>query len=487
MLFSSEKINHIVDFKRLIFVAALLLVSVCGFSRETSAATLSISPVSGASSYSVGQLFSVGVYVSTPSNQPMNAVSGTLVFNPALVQLVSVEKTGSIIDFWIGDSSFSNTEGRANFEGGAYNPGYAGTNGKVISFLFRAKAKGSAGFSLASASVLANDGSGTSILERSGTATVNIVQAVKEPVSAVPSIPIRSSSHPSQDTWYTTKTVSLDWDVPASATGVRTGLSKGANDLPTVIATPPISNTTVTVEDGTWYFHLQGRDASGWGPATHYKIQVDTAPRTPPKFDDFSRTILEGEPIRISGTTYPNSTVFIYVEDSSGNESSQETRSTADGKFDVVWGKRLANGSYNVSAMVTDNRKLSSPRSSDLPITIQAKALERVGWPLLNFATLFFIIALVIALCIAWSWYLYHRIRNFRRKVRWDVRETDARIREKFKKLETYITDHVRLLQQEETKRSLTPQEEKLIINIKDLLHDADESIESDVDRIGKF
>jgi hypothetical protein len=217
MLFSVEKIKEAFGKGSLILVAFLF---VFGLASTAHAATLNIAPVSGASSYSVGQLFSVGVYVSTPANQPMNAVSGVLQFDPSLVQLVSVEKTGSIIDFWIGDSSFSNAEGKANFEGGRYNPGYSGTNGKVISFLFKAKAKGTATFSLGSASVLANDGSGTSILERTGTASVTIAQAVKEPVSAVPSIPIRSTTHPDQNTWYTTKTVAFNWDVPSSATGV---------------------------------------------------------------------------------------------------------------------------------------------------------------------------------------------------------------------------------------------------------------------------
>jgi hypothetical protein len=479
----------VVKIKEAITKGTLALVVFCAVfiaASSAHAATLNIAPVSGASSYSIGQLFSVGVYVSTPASQPMNAVSGILQFDPNLVQLVSVEKGGSIIDFWIGDSSFSNAEGKVNFEGGRYNPGYSGTNGKVISFLFKAKAKGTATFSLGSASVLANDGVGTAILERTGTASVTISQAVKEPVSAVPSIPIRSTTHPDQNTWYTTKTVSVNWDVPSSATGVRTSLTKNATDLPTVIATPPISNTTLEVEDGVWYFHLQGRDASGWGPATHYKVMIDTQPRVPPKFDEFARTILQGEPVRISGTTYPDSTVLIYVTDSSGNEGSQETRSDEDGEFDVVWKKKLGKGAYNVSAMVTDARKLSSPRSADVPITIQAEALERVGWPLLNMATLFFIVTLVVALGIAWMWFLVSRLRAYRRKVRWDVKETDTRIREKFKRLQAHITDHIKLLKREGEQRELSPQEEKLIYNIEKVLEDADMDIEKDVDRIGK-
>lgn len=464
----------------LFFVAAFV-----GSASSADAASLNVSPVTGATTYSVGQLFSVGVYVSTPNDQPMNAVSGVLNFNTSVLQLVSTEKTGSIIDFWISNSS-SNTEGRATFEGGTYNPGYGGSNGKIISFLFKAKAKGTANFSFTSASVLANDGSGTSILDKTGTASVNIVAAVQEPVSAVPAIPIRSSTHPNQDTWYTTTSVSLNWDLPSSATGVRTGFSNNAKDTPTVITSPPMSNSTITVNDGVTYFHLQGRDASGWGPVTHYKIQVDTAARVAPAFDSFPTTILEGDSLRITGSTYPDSVVTLFMKDSSSNENTQETRSNAQGRFDVVWGKRLAKGSYSLSAMVTDARKLSSPHSPDLTITIQASAIERVGWPLLNFATLFLIVAFVIAICIAWLLYLAHRIKTFRQRVRWDVREADARIREKFKKLQVYIVDHVKLLQQEETKRPLTPQEEKLIMNIGKLLDDADEDIERDVDRIGK-
>jgi hypothetical protein len=493
MLFSLEKKHHRGAASRLLCASVFFLMLVGGFTTHVAqAAILTISPISGAYTYSVGQLFSVGVYVGTTPAQPLNVVSGILSFDPSLLQLISVEKTGSIIDFWISGSSFSNTNGQANFEGGTYNPGFSGSSGKVISFLFRAKAPGVASFSLSSASVLANDGSGTGILERTGTTGVTIVPAVapvpvkKPPVSGVPAIVIHSQSHPDQDIWYTTNTVYFDWDVPTGATSVRTSLTQGATDVPTEVATPPITNSTETVDDGIWYFHLQGRDATRWGPATHYRVQIDTAPRTPPILGDFRRTILEGESVRISGSTYSNSTVHIYLKDSKGNEFTQETRSGAEGIFDTVWNKRLDKGGYTVSASVTDARNISSPRSSEVPITIQAHVLERIGWPLLNFATLFLIFALVIALCIAWALYLTHRIRKYRRKVRSDVHRADTRIRAKFKRLEAYITEYIEILKQEGAKRPLTFQEEKLIANIWKVLQNADAEIESDVEKIGK-
>lgn len=154
-----------------------------------SAATLGVSPSSGA--YTVGKTFPVTINVSSAS-QSINAISGTLRFPTDELQVVSVSKTGSVLSLWVQDPSFSNSVGSVDFEGVVPNPGFQGSNGRVITVNFKVIGPGSAAVKLSNGSVLANDGSGTNILDILNNASFALSAAK---VSAPPpvSIPVESA------------------------------------------------------------------------------------------------------------------------------------------------------------------------------------------------------------------------------------------------------------------------------------------------------
>ena len=163
------------------------------------AASITLSPSSG--TYSAGEQFTVNVYVSS-ADQSMNAVSGTISFPTKFLAVSSVSKSNSIISLWTIDPTFSNSDGSVTFEGIVLNPGFTGTDGKVMSITFTAKSAGVANVSIDSVSVLANDGSGTSIPTTLGNAQFTITPAVVTPVQVATTtatstpitLPVASSS-----------------------------------------------------------------------------------------------------------------------------------------------------------------------------------------------------------------------------------------------------------------------------------------------------
>jgi len=140
----------------------------------TEAATLYFSPSSG--SYTVGQGFSVDVLVSS-TDQKMNAAGADISFSPEDLELVSISESNSLIDVWGEKPEFSNSNGRASFEGLILD-GYQGATGRVATLVFRAKSPGQTAVRFASGSVLAYNGLGTSILEGLEQANFTIVSRV---------------------------------------------------------------------------------------------------------------------------------------------------------------------------------------------------------------------------------------------------------------------------------------------------------------------
>ncbi len=249
------------------------------------AATLSVSPGTGV--YTSNSTFTVRVAVNT-SGKSINAAEGTLSFNPSELSVVSVTRSGSIFNLWVAEPSFSNSAGTISFSGGLPS-GYTGGSGNIMSVTFKAKGSGASKVSFSSASVLANDGAGTNVLTSMNGGTFTIQAAAPTPEAEeviveyvapanTPGAPsITSSTHGDQKQWHTAKQAVLNWDLPGGVTAVRTLLDDRATAVPTKVYDSPIRTITLNdLDEGVSYFHVQFKNADGWGKVSHYRLAVDS-------------------------------------------------------------------------------------------------------------------------------------------------------------------------------------------------------------------
>jgi hypothetical protein len=264
-------------------VLLISLFALAGMLETSYAANLTLSPSGGG--YSVGQTLSVDVMVSGNTDS-INAVSSSIEFSPETLELRSISKSGSIITVWAEDPSFSNANGTASLEGIILNPGFNGSQGKVVTLTFRVKRGGTGTVTLTNGSVLANDGNATNVLGTLGSARYSLSDAA-DSTDAAPaesgtskssSAPvITSSTHPDSTKWYNASEASFEWTVPASVTAVRTLYNETPVSTPNKIYEPAISNKTFSIDgDGPMYMHVQFKSGGVWGPIAHYKFQVDT-------------------------------------------------------------------------------------------------------------------------------------------------------------------------------------------------------------------
>ncbi|MEN9605106.1 MAG: hypothetical protein RJB39_791 [Candidatus Parcubacteria bacterium] len=277
-------------------------------------------------SYNIGDTFSVSVNVDSGS-QSVNAVSGTVSFPKDKLSVVSVSKSGSVVSLWVQDPSSSNAAGTVSFEGVILNPGFTGSRGKIITINFKAKDQGAVNLSFSSGSVLANDGSGSNILESLKTSslviqsksttdpepeTVLVDEVTDDSRAQGPAI--TSATHPDQSKWYSNNTPEFVWTLPLGALEVRTSIGKSSNSIPTVRYIPPISRKKLDpLPDGVYYFNLQVRTSAGWGSISRYKVNIDTQP--PESFAitfPHGKDSLEPQPVILFNTTDTGSKVQYY-------------------------------------------------------------------------------------------------------------------------------------------------------------------------------
>ena len=292
--------NYKLKSKRFWFFAVFFcfLFFVFGLANETKAANASLylSPSTG--SYTTGNTFLVQLKVNS-GGVAINAVDGTLIFNPDKLEVISISKTDSVLSLWVQDPTFSNSLGTINFAGGKPSPGYSGAAGTVINITFRARTAGTATLTFAAGSVLADDGKGTNILSSLGSGSYTLSGKTVTPItppaetgetytppastSNTPSAPVVSSpTHANENQWYSNNDPEFTWKLPSDVTGVSLLLHEKPTANPGSESDGLLTSMKFDdVEDGIWYFHIKFRNGYGWGETTHRKILIDTQPPEP--------------------------------------------------------------------------------------------------------------------------------------------------------------------------------------------------------------
>ena len=269
------------------FVSRTLFFFVLSFSfficttATAHAATLYFSPSSG--NFSVGDILTVSVLVNT-QGKAINNIDTIINFPTGLLDIVSVNKSGSIFSLWVEEPAFSDSAGVITLNGGLPTPGFTGTAGKLINIVFRARSAGTASLIFSSGAVRANDGHGTDILQTKVQAQFNLIIEEKSAVLPIPTtlstpqaIKISSPTHPDQTVWYANSSPQFSWSLPNDATAVSFAVTKNPGSNPGTLSDGLVSTKKYTaMDDGTRYFHLRVKNTNGWGDISHFKFQIDT-------------------------------------------------------------------------------------------------------------------------------------------------------------------------------------------------------------------
>ncbi|MDP3734880.1 MAG: Ig-like domain-containing protein [bacterium] len=284
------------------------------------AATLFIAPPS--SEVGMGEKLTVDLKTDS-EGVSLNAAQAVLRFPKDILEVVSVDKTGSIFSFWLEEPNFSNTDGAISFVGGTPY-GASGSSIQILRVIFTAKGSGAGTLSASDAAITASDGSGTNILSKVHDAAIAVIpervtpktpEAERKPPEApavqqkipepeqivrkpVPSgkLPLKPTLkiplYPEENRWYNlVAQFTVRWDVPLDISGVSTALNKYPNSIPPERSEGLFDNKTfASLSDGVWYLHIRFRNDVGWGPTAHHRLAIDTEPPL-----GFELSIVEGE------------------------------------------------------------------------------------------------------------------------------------------------------------------------------------------------
>lgn len=123
----------------------------------TAPADMHVEPPQG--SAVVGETFSIQIIVE--SQEPVNVFKGLLRFDPAVLQVESIDYNTSVADLWAVEPWYSNGEGTLNFIGGTTRPGGFVGEEALITVTFVTTEVGSTRLTMDEVRILRHDGLGT--------------------------------------------------------------------------------------------------------------------------------------------------------------------------------------------------------------------------------------------------------------------------------------------------------------------------------------
>lgn len=470
--------------KNLLLIVGLFLVSVS----SAFAADLSVSPSSG--SYSAGQTFTVTLRA-VPNGDSINAVESTLTFDPAVLSVVSVGKTGSAFSLWTTEPTFSNTAGTVTFGGGSPTPFTSTSN--LISVTFRAVKEGSGTVGFKNSSILAADGRGTDVFKNATPGSFSVTAATTptptptQPTETKPTEetkpqndqqaiiygdPPRAPEIGSQvfldpEVWYNETEGLFSWTLPFDVNAIAVEITTDPANIPqdheTAVIDPPVEEFAVTkdiVKDGVQYVSINFKNQVGWGAVLNRKLKIDVTPPEP-----FAINVQPG--------TTPDSFPLLRFDAKDVSSGVEKYELTVADKEPLIITpdearlgyllKELEDGTYTVKVVATD--MAGNKRESSVAVLITAgwvKPLEVVEegtfWDFLTPINLFiFFLVVIIILQIIYFWYEHKNLKEKEEKLRRETREVQDQMEKIFSALRDEVYDQVNAI----TKRKRLSTKEK--------------------------
>jgi hypothetical protein len=469
MLYTRQFISY---FNLLLLILGLFFVS----SFTVDAADLVISPSTG--SYSSGQTFTATVRA-VPGGDSVNAVEASMTFDPDLLSVVSVNKTGSVFSLWTTEPTFSNAAGTISFGGGSPSPFTSTSN--LLNITFRTVANGDAAVDFNTASVLAADGLGTDVYEDGIGASYTV--AVSDTPTPTPSptptptpgtegddggdendeaIIFGDPPRPPEigspifldpDVWYNTTDGVFTWTLPFDVSAVAIEVSDDSENIPQdseeAIIDPPNEEFVVNsenVSDGVQYISINFENQVGWGAVTNRKLKIDTTPPEAFTVDVNPSPKPDGFPLLNFNANDVTSGIDYYEMTVAENEPLRVSPDEAELGYLL---RDLEDGTYTVSVVAVDMAGNSREASAAVLITAGwTKPVEtEEEWSIWNYFTglniLLFFLLLIITLLVIYIWYERKQLKMKEEKLRRETREIQDQMEKIFSALRDEIYDQI--------------------------------------------
>lgn len=204
---------------------------------------------------------------------------------------------------------------------------------------------------------------------------------------------------------------------------------------------------------------------------------------TPPVITEYTKKVDLENRFKVTGATYPQSTVEVILVNEDGVVTTAQTTSSETGAFTLLWDKKLASGVYEMRARVLDGRGSVSEYSENRVVIVEKMILVRLGIFIMNWLSVVLIVVVAAAAISATLWYSLVQFARFRRRVRRNLAEVENTLHANVRALRKDTEEFHDILVKAERKRELTKEETQILKKFKKRLEITEKEIEKKLEK----
>lgn len=241
----------------------------------------------------LGETMTIDVQLDSAGRE-INAAEVHLRYDPAALEVAKIAREQSIFSLWPEPPAWDASLGEVVLTGGRPN-GIVSYGGTIATVYFKARRSG--------ATVVRSDGDSSALYLNDGRGTrLSISPSSTELVIVDPlvnSIVLRSSTHPTPESWSRQPSIVVDWDaVPSSLYSYALSQDRQAtpDDTPEVVVGHVAFND---LADGIYYFVIKEKSdqSLGWSAITQRRFLIDSTAPEPFALELVPPTAVNGQPL----------------------------------------------------------------------------------------------------------------------------------------------------------------------------------------------
>lgn len=445
-----------------------------------------------------GKTFTVTINTNT-SGVYINNIESIISFPTKLLNVESISSAGSIFSMWVEQPKFSNIDGTVFFNGGVPTPGYIGSKGKILSIVFKAKQSGKALISFSSANIFANDGMGTDVTSGRNGISINIGETTLTPVKEAPKkvevvVPIKkeiADTTPPRDLTVIPSVTADDLVLlKISSNDDISGVNKYKVSIDSALVSEnivdnnPMDITLPPEKSGNHEISVIAYDRVG--NLSEKILDVNFPEIKAPQITKYPTTIKKGEAIEISGTSYQNTDVRIWVLNENSSPKNYIIKTSNDGKFTFSTDFIDQPGLTSFWAETLRTNDIVSPPSQKYFVVVDKTEIVKTGLLTIQVLGILILVSILFVILLSITFYAYRKLRRMRRRIFVDLEGTESEAHKIFKIINEDIKQSMKIFRKKDIKDKLTQNDRETIDSLEKDVEEAEEYFTKRIKNIEK-
>ncbi len=215
-------------------------------------------------------------------------------------------------------------------------------------------------------------------------------------------------------------------------------------------------------------------------------FEIEVEPLQRPEITYYSDVLDPRDVFVVRGKTYPGLNVNLTLIDESKRSLKFYGISHDDGLFSIVADQKLENGVYLFTVDVSDSQGGTSLPTDPISILVKQPTLLRIGSIAFNWLVVFVPLFVLFVFVIGLGFYGWRKLLILRKGLKQGLYLTEKTIDDQLDQLKSRLSRQIQLLETAKSKRELTEEEDKIIVELKRGIAKIKATIDRDFDELEK-